>query len=76
MGMHGRVDMIPGRAGAAQYLRFGYSKFSNDKKDETMLRKKMACVRNKPRHVRAWRVLGRVVDGARVRARVCVPRLG
>jgi len=42
VGMHGRVDMIPGRAGAAQDLRFGYSKFSKDKKDETMLRKKMA----------------------------------
>ena len=42
VGMHGRVDMIPGRAGAAQDLRFGYSKFSKDKKDETMLRKKVA----------------------------------
>jgi hypothetical protein len=33
-------------------------------------------VRNKPRHVRAWRVSSRVVDGARVRARVCGHRLG
>ena len=33
-------------------------------------------VRNKPRHVRTWRVSGRIVDGARVRARVCVHRPG
>ena len=38
--------------------------------------KDTSSVRNKPRHVRAWRVSGRVVDGARVRARVCVHRPG